>query len=82
MRGRGADDYIWMRSDGAIHLFGNRNEPPYWDDLGDLPFPYPEWTMNRRDIHLADIDGDGKCDYIWVNPKAPEFTVFINVVSI
>jgi hypothetical protein len=53
MRGIGADDYIWMRSDGAIHLFGNRHEPPYWDDLGDLPFPFPEVRALNLLISLA-----------------------------
>lgn len=34
--------------------------------------------LTRKDVHLADIDGDGKCDYIVVNPLDRSFSVYFN----
>jgi hypothetical protein len=79
MRGTGADDYIWMKSDGSMYLFGNTHNPPYWDDLGLLPNPVTPSINLRKKVHLADIDGDGKCDYIIVDPILNFFTAYINV---
>lgn len=58
MTGDGFDDYIWISSVGEMTLFGNRQVWGTWDQYLVI------YTVNkpRREIHLADFDGDGKCD--------------------
>ena len=38
----------------------------------------PPSNMDRRDLHLADWDGDGDCDIIYVNPNGGNVRVWIN----
>ncbi|KAK4442239.1 hypothetical protein QBC34DRAFT_455938 [Podospora aff. communis PSN243] len=82
---RPAQDYLWVDSVGMIRLFeskgGSFADPPYWGDN------YVIWEaavdggerIDRRDLHLADWDGDGLCDIIWVtnSPGGPIF-VWVN----
>ena len=67
MRGTGADDYVWIWSDGhAAELYANVHSPPNWghDTSISLNVPGP-----RVGIHLADWNGDGRCDVL-VQDKA------------
>ncbi|KAK4222286.1 SGNH hydrolase-type esterase domain-containing protein [Podospora fimiseda] len=70
-----AMDYVWVHSTGYLHIyesFGGSfpSSSPYWGPN------YVFWRatnflgkeVDRRDIHLADWDGDGLCDIIYVNP--------------
>ncbi|KAK4220604.1 SGNH hydrolase-type esterase domain-containing protein [Podospora fimiseda] len=74
-RPTGAMDYVWIHSTGYLHIyesFGGSfpSSAPYWGPN------YIFWRatnflnkeVDRRDIHLADWDGDGLCDIIYVNP--------------
>ncbi|KIN00783.1 carbohydrate esterase family 3 protein [Oidiodendron maius Zn] len=68
MRGIGADDYIWMDKDGTLTLYGNYNSAPLWLQYGEIYTP--ENLMighTRKDLFLADLDGDGKCDFLIVD---------------
>ncbi|KAH8895341.1 hypothetical protein GQ53DRAFT_855657 [Thozetella sp. PMI_491] len=81
----GSKDYVWTWSTGKMELFINRGKKQisdsdadgYWD-----PSPGVIWTpprdMHRRDIHLADWDGDGDCDIIYVNPDTNAIEVYLN----
>ncbi|EGZ76212.1 hypothetical protein NEUTE2DRAFT_122871 [Neurospora tetrasperma FGSC 2509] len=62
MTGDGSDDYIWVWSDGhAAELYINHHDVPHWEvgpkDLFNI-------ARSRRSIHIADWDGDGRCDVI------------------
>ncbi|KAL2821315.1 SGNH hydrolase-type esterase domain-containing protein [Aspergillus cavernicola] len=63
MTGDGLDDYIWVSFDGNFQIFRNVNDPPNWGQEG--------WvfrkTWDRKNIRIADIDGDGKCDLIFLS---------------
>jgi hypothetical protein len=56
------------------------SSPPYWGKN------YRIWTasdeygseIDRRDLHLADWNGDGLCDIIYVNPDTGEMDVWLN----
>lgn len=81
----GREDYVWAWSTGQMELFANRGKGTisdsdadgYWD-----PSPGVIWNpprdMDRQDLHLADWDGDGDCDIIWVNPVGGGVEVFLN----
>ncbi|OJJ35887.1 hypothetical protein ASPWEDRAFT_41117 [Aspergillus wentii DTO 134E9] len=65
MRGTGADDYIWVSPTGTGYLYGNVHKPPVWSPEGQQIF---EANADRKAVHLADFDGDGKCD-LWVTDR-------------
>lgn len=58
MDGDGQDDYIWVGPNGEIDIYLNDGNRPYWDNhLGVITL-----GVARKTIHIADLDGDGKCD--------------------
>ncbi|PVH79243.1 carbohydrate esterase family 3 protein [Cadophora sp. DSE1049] len=63
MTGSGKDDYLWILSTGEITLYGNEGNWGYWRQWGVI------YNANRarREIHIADYDGDGKCDILLVD---------------
>ncbi|KAF4975545.1 hypothetical protein FZEAL_7691 [Fusarium zealandicum] len=82
--GNGMVDYVWAYQGGKMEMWANRgkgsisNSDPdgYWNYQGTIWTPSQE--MDRRDLHLADWDGDGACDIIHVNPKGGSVQVWIN----
>jgi hypothetical protein len=76
MRGTGRDDYVWIYQDGhAAEIFANIKNPPNWghDVKITLSVPGP-----RNGIHLADWNGDGKCDVLVQNKATGAITPYIN----
>ncbi|KAK8855247.1 carbohydrate esterase family 3 protein [Apiospora arundinis] len=62
MTGSGSDDYVWVWSAGdKAELYVNNHSPPNWKEDTKTLFNI---GRNRRSIHLADWDGDGKCDVL------------------
>lgn len=68
MRGRSnsRQDYVWIFSNGRMHIYealdSFPDSAPYWGKdyvMFDLT---GSRAMDRRDLHLADWDGDGACD--------------------
>ncbi|OGM49676.1 hypothetical protein ABOM_001781 [Aspergillus bombycis] len=74
-RGTGADDYIWVSPTGRGLLYGNIHKPPVWVPEGPEIFNI---GRERKSIHLADFDGDGKCDIWAVNRETGTAEVWIN----
>ncbi|KAJ6057366.1 hypothetical protein N7460_000640 [Penicillium canescens] len=74
-RGTGADDYIWISPNGRGLLYGNVHKPPTWVPEGPQIF---DLGRERKGIHLADFDGDGKCDVWAVNRETGAAEVWIN----
>ncbi|KAE8390395.1 hypothetical protein BDV23DRAFT_193793 [Aspergillus alliaceus] len=74
-RGTGADDYIWISPTGRGLLYGNIHKPPTWVPEGPQIF---DLGKDRKSIHLADFDGDGKCDVWAVNRETGAAEVWIN----
>ncbi|KAJ3941997.1 uncharacterized protein N0V96_007482 [Colletotrichum fioriniae] len=81
----GRSDYVWTWSNGKMELFMNRGKKAiadndaegFWDWSPGVIWT-PPTAMHRLDLHLADWDGDGACDIIYVNPTNNKLRVFIN----
>ncbi|KAF4854053.1 hypothetical protein CGCSCA4_v001725 [Colletotrichum siamense] len=81
----GRSDYVWVWSNGKMELFMNRGKKAisdndaegFWDWSPGVIWTPPS-AMHRLDLHLADWDGDGACDIIYVNPETNALRVFIN----
>lgn len=79
-------DLVWTYSTGAMYLYANRgkghiadSDPDgYWNPIGVIWTPPSGTSMDRRDLHLADWDGDGDCDIIYTNPNGGAVQVWLN----
>jgi hypothetical protein len=81
----GAMDYIWVHSTGYMILYESFGgafpaEPPYWGPHYQIWTPDGRYdqAIDRRDLHLADWNGDGLCDIIYVYPDTGEMDVWLN----
>lgn len=83
----GAMDYVWTLSKGQMTLYPNAGHgqhidpgESYWGPSTVIWQPPLGMFMDRRDLHLADWDGDGVCDIIWTDPDQNNYPhwVFIN----
>lgn len=81
----GAMDYIWLHSTGYMILYESfggvfPGEPPYWGPHYQIWSPDGRYdhAIDRRDLHLADWNGDGLCDIIYVYPDTGEMDVWLN----
>ncbi|KAL2202779.1 hypothetical protein CC79DRAFT_1344773 [Sarocladium strictum] len=78
----GMEDYVWVLSTGKMTVHKNagktkiNGDESFWDGLADMWTPPGEF--DRRDLHLADWDGDGDCDIIWANPTNGNVRVWLN----
>ncbi|KUJ11379.1 uncharacterized protein LY89DRAFT_739567 [Mollisia scopiformis] len=81
----GMVDLVWTYSFGTMELYINRgkgsisdSDPDgYWDPSTGVIWTPPS-NMDRRDLHLADWDGDGDCDIIYTNPDRGAVQVWLN----
>jgi hypothetical protein len=67
---------VWMDENGILTLYSNIREPPNWGHEGVI---FTGAGARRQDVHLADLDGDKRCDYLVVNPDTGETKMFKNV---
>lgn len=58
MDGDGTDDYVWISPNGLVDIYINIQNPPYWTNYGSVII----LGLSRKNIHVADLNGDGKCD--------------------
>lgn len=74
----GLEDYVWILSKGQMTMYPNAGlgrvvpgqsfwgpETVIWDPATQAGGR----SLDRRDLHLADWDGDGLCDIIWTDPE-------------
>lgn len=83
----GRADYVWTWSFGRMTLFPNKGLGiksgglSYWDPPVEIfnPQTLIGRSLDRRDLHLTDWDGDGACDIVWTNPdRENRPSVFLN----
>ncbi|KAL2212798.1 hypothetical protein CC79DRAFT_1267941 [Sarocladium strictum] len=73
MNGDGRDDYLIWDSDAGLSGFlnrqTNREGVPFWEDQGKAKAFVGGIHKPHSEIRLADMDGDGKDDYVHVDEK-------------
>lgn len=76
MRGTGADDYVWIWSDGhTAEINANVHNPPWWGNTVSISLSVPG---PRVGIHLADWTGNGRCDVLVQNKATGALTLYEN----
>ncbi|GLI77561.1 hypothetical protein PoHVEF18_005852 [Penicillium ochrochloron] len=80
-----AMDYVWVHSSGWMMIYESLGgtfpvNPPYWGPHYQIwaATDYAGSEIDRRDLHLADWDGDGLCDIIYVNPSDNSLRIWLN----
>ena len=81
MFGSGTDDYLWADpKTGGLTMYRNSGYRGYnggslsWDPWG----PIADGLGDGAGVILADLDGDGRSDYLWVSPSG-QVTAYRNV---
>lgn len=72
MDGDGTDDYVWVGPNGLIDIYINNNNRPYWVNYGAVI----TLGVARKTIHVADLNGDGKCD---VSAQSSQYSNLSNI---
>jgi hypothetical protein len=66
--GDGLDDFFCLKQSGGISVSLNRGgSPPKFESIGQV---VPPTSTLEGDIHIADIDGDGRADFCLVSDVA------------
>lgn len=67
--GDGRDDYIWLNEIGAAIIYINQVgiNPANWVAMNGGEAIATGVGASRNEVHFADIDGNGRADYIWVH---------------
>jgi lysophospholipase L1-like esterase len=64
LNGDGKDDYIWVDGkSGAAALYLNTGDFANWNAVGRVA----SGVGAGKGVRFADIDGDGKADYLWID---------------
>ncbi|KAJ4404934.1 hypothetical protein N0V82_010404 [Gnomoniopsis sp. IMI 355080] len=84
-RANGRQDYVWIYSNGKMWIWEALDafpaQPKYWGK------DYLMWditgqrSLDRRDLTLADWDGDGACDIIYASPDGGAVEVWRNQIK-
>lgn len=79
----GRADYIWLDKDGGATAFintrgGSRGLAPTWINVGQIATGV---GAPRSEILFADLNGDGKADYLRIHPKTGALEVWFNTGS-
>jgi hypothetical protein len=76
MRGSGSDDLVWIYEDGNVdEINTNIHNPPNWGHDTDIHLSVPG---PRNGIHLADFNGDGRCDVVVQDKATGDLTYWKN----
>ena len=78
--GDGRDDYIWLSEEGKAIIYINYvgEIAENWKGLNDGKYIALGVGARREDVQIADLDGDGRADYIWVHPFDGSINVWRN----
>ncbi|MEV5897338.1 FG-GAP-like repeat-containing protein [Nonomuraea fuscirosea] len=65
--GDGRDDYLMTDSAGRVSAWGNALPSPRWAEMGEVAAGVSGGT--RDGLRFADLNGDGRDDYLMVDPQ-------------
>jgi hypothetical protein len=82
VNGDGRDDWLYVDKDGAVtayyNLAGSGTGGISWEGHGVIASGIGK---NGTGVVFADINGDGRDDYLWVHPKTGAITAYYNLLG-
>ncbi|MCJ1467350.1 hypothetical protein MMC07_005974 [Pseudocyphellaria aurata] len=89
MDGDGKADLVWLGKYGSVTVWlnkatvakGTRKIKTNWVKENAGKAVGLGVGAFRKDVQLADIDGDGRADYIWIHPADGSVSVWINQIG-
>jgi hypothetical protein len=67
---------VWVAQGGAVRTFLNTGRTLVWTDLGHIA---PGVGAPSSEVIFADVDCDGRADYLVVNPANGAVTAYLNL---
>ncbi|KAF1955835.1 SGNH hydrolase [Byssothecium circinans] len=79
----GRADYVWLDKDGAAKAYinnrgGSGGLAPDWINAGSIATGV---GAKREELRFADLNGDGKKDYVWVDHASGALDVWFNTAT-
>jgi hypothetical protein len=74
LNGDGRAEYLWVDAQGAVTAFLNLGGPDNGPQAANISW-LPQGVIatgvgaKRGQVHFADLNGDGRAEYIWVHPN-------------
>ncbi|KAM0426176.1 hypothetical protein ACHAPT_008521 [Fusarium lateritium] len=78
MDGDGKADYVWVDPQSGEIICWINNLPGHWSPAGNNKGIIGSGVKGSKYIYLADMNGDGKADYLVVNPDNGSVKVWWN----
>ncbi|KAL3470226.1 hypothetical protein BJX99DRAFT_264439 [Aspergillus californicus] len=81
LNGDGRDDYLYVSDSGAVTAYlnaGGDADHPTWIPQGVIATGV---GGKQADIQFADINGDGRAEYLWINPDDGSVQCWYNAGS-
>jgi hypothetical protein len=80
MNGDGRDDWLYVDSNGAVTAYynipGSGNGGISWEGHGQIASGIGK---NGTGVIFADVNGDGRDDYLWIHPDTGAVTAYYNL---
>jgi hypothetical protein len=81
--GDGKADYLWVHDDGSVDAWLNLGGPDDGADAAKV-----SWLAQGEiadgigkdgtNVVFADVNGDGRADYLWLDPNSGDVTAYLN----
>jgi hypothetical protein len=81
--GDGKADYLWVHDDGSVEAWINGGGPNDGADAAKVTW-LPQGKIadgigkDGTNVVFADVDGDGRADYLWLDPATGDVTAYLN----
>ena len=83
LNGDGKADYLWVHDDGSVDAWLNLGGPDDGADAAKVSWLAQGEIANGlgkdgTNVVFADVNGDGRADYLWLDPNSGDVTAYLN----
>jgi len=83
LNGDGKADYLWVHDDGSVDAWLNLGGPDDGADAAKVSWLAQGQVANGigkdgTNLVFADVTGNGRADYLWLDPNSGDVTAYLN----